>query len=265
MNAPKERQRQQVEANLGRAQPWVKRLWQEDHAERRWGFAVFRDPKFDDRLVDDYEARKDVALWWARDAVGCQDVIGGQWRLQYLDWPDQDGAAKGDEKNEERKRTAEGAHSDGVPLANDPELALLRKHFRASITKLGNGILQNTFLLITQPCINSALSNPSSSVDDMWVWAIDPEYEPSELDPEGYPGYLRVRLQQLVNNFFGARRFHEDDVSMQQLWESAQRSRNQIFVSMNDDEVGLWTYSRDVGSALRPPGWRKIITDLDDL
>lgn len=61
-----------------------------------------------------------------------------------------------------------------------------------------------------------------------------------------------MRLQQLVNNFFDARRFQEDDYSMKALWEAAQNTRNKAFVSVNDAEAGLWKMSRDVGSALRP-------------
>ncbi len=58
----------------------------------------------------------------------------------------------------------------------------------------------------------------SGTVDDMWVWAVDPDYEAGDASKDDqkdkYKGHLQVRLQQLVNNFFDARRFHEDDYSM---------------------------------------------------
>ena len=52
---------------------------------------------------------------------------------------------------------------------------------------------------------------------------------------------------------------------MEWLWTVAQRSHIQAFVSLKDDEVGLVTRSRDVGSALRSPGAKRIVTSLDDL
>ena len=97
------------------------------------------------------------------------------------------------------------------------------------------------------------LSN-SGFVDDMWVWAVDPDYAGplSEGDRnEEYEGYLRVRVQQLVNNFFEIRRFH-DEHPMKELWEVARKRKNQAFVSVKDEEIGQWKISRDIGSAMKP-------------
>ncbi|KAG9759598.1 hypothetical protein KCU73_g3308, partial [Aureobasidium melanogenum] len=37
MDASKQRKKQEVESRLPTAQPWVKRLWDEDQAEKNWG------------------------------------------------------------------------------------------------------------------------------------------------------------------------------------------------------------------------------------
>ncbi|KAI5918610.1 hypothetical protein F4810DRAFT_715320 [Camillea tinctor] len=76
--------------------------------------------------------------------------------------------------------------------------------------------------------------------DNIWVWAVDPDFDdrspPSrgETVEEGddtYKGYLRVRLPQLVNNFFEARRFMLEKYPMVTLWEAAVKSKNIAFVS----------------------------------
>lgn len=48
----------------------------------------------------------------------------------------------------------------------------------------------------------------TANVDDAWVYAVDPDYvQPTDMAADEtssteYRGYMRVRLQQLVNNFF---------------------------------------------------------------
>lgn len=137
-----------------------------------------------------------------------------------------------------------------------------------------NGILQNVFL-VDDKYSSGSVTSATGIADDMWVWAVDPDHldEASDLSAsasasaaEGatstrvstassYKGFMRVRLQQLVHNFYDARRFHEAEYSMKRLWEAAQNSRNQAFVSLKDDEAQSWTVDRCIGSAIRahPP------------
>jgi hypothetical protein len=63
----------------------VKRLWDEDQTEKDWGFAIIRDPE---AVNEEYESKKDGALFNAQIATGCGDTIVSRWTLQYLDWPD---------------------------------------------------------------------------------------------------------------------------------------------------------------------------------
>lgn len=280
---------------MARSQPWVRQLWEQDHAEKPWGYAAFFDPRIDHDEAEDFEARLGAVLMWARDAVGCGAVIGAKWRLQYLDWPEQsrdegseeaeedsDEAGEGKEEEDEGAAETDEGESRAADQLSVAELEMLRQRFRTirdsassnkkrkiesktSSTGLEQGVLENVFLVITQACVDSVLS--SASVDDMWVWAVDPDFEaPAEqrLTESRYNGCLRVRLQQLVHNFFDARRFHEGEHSLEQLWRAAQGSKNQAFVSLKSEEAGLWTMSRDVGSALRPQAAVRYVS-LDDL
>ncbi|GKT84371.1 hypothetical protein Ct61P_02221 [Colletotrichum tofieldiae] len=96
----------------------------------------------------------------------------------------------------------------------------------------------------------------------MWVWAVDPEYRDDtqegqdtaqEQEAAAYPGYVRVRLQQLVNNFYVARRPDEDNntVPLETLWACAQKSYQRAFVSVREEDFQKWVPNRDVGSCLR--------------
>lgn len=83
--------------------------------------------------------------------------------------------------------------------------------------------------------------------DDMWVWAVDPDYQSPSSE---HRGYLKVRLQQLVNNFYVARRFRSVEVSMAELWNMARRSRGQAFVSLDETEFHSFRADRLLGSTL---------------
>lgn len=257
VDASKARQRQDAERGLAKAQPWVRRLWEEDQGEKCWGYVEYVDLEVDDgERLEEYLVRRDAALFHATGAVGCGSTIGDRWRLQRFDWP---GAAGHDEKSEDEGLAAKferlRERFKSVP-DRAPKKQRIGVDVRAESGGLLDEILRNVFLVIDHDCVNSVLSG-AGSVDDMWVWAVDPDYKAGAAltkddQKDEYKGHLRVRLQQLVNNFFDARRFQEDDYSMKALWEAAQKTRNKAFVSVNDAEAGLWKMSRDVGSALRP-------------
>lgn len=124
------------------------------------------------------------------------------------------------------------------------------------------GVLPNVFIVVDQDCVNSTIGTTKGVVDWMWVWAVDPDYRddnsdtnvPSSSSNQVYRGFLRVRLQQLVNNLYQLRRFHEQDWPMERLWHTSQRSRDQLFFSINEEELGQFSVARDIGSAIRAPG-----------
>lgn len=116
---------------------------------------------------------------------------------------------------------------------------------------LFEGIQRNVFLYIDKKCVDSVLDGPRW-MDDSWIWAVDPDYTPNSHERDGYKGYLRVRLQQILHRFYEARRFYADELPMEYLWRAAQKKpRNQAFVSVCDDEASAWNADKYTGSALR--------------
>ncbi|KFA55942.1 hypothetical protein S40293_11317 [Stachybotrys chartarum IBT 40293] len=244
-----------------RAPQWVNKFQENEGGQKPWGYAVFTDPEMGlgRERMEDYLARRDAALHWAMHAIGCGSAMEANWKTDQLDWPLD---AKGDlprvvkiqklrehflslRDNGPPKRQRTGGSSDKVDSGG-----------------LKEGMLRNSILMIDRDCVDSVPSN-GGPVDDMWVWVIDPDHhmdaskvsseddETTDASKHKYEGFLKVRLQQTVNNFFEARVFQEDIYSMQQLWGSAQMSRNRAFVSMKEEERQLWVPNRDVGSALR--------------
>ncbi|KAF2146435.1 uncharacterized protein K452DRAFT_282607 [Aplosporella prunicola CBS 121167] len=220
------RQQQEAETALARpnAKEWVKRLWEEEKG-KAWGFAIFIDPEIDERRREDCMCRVGAALLFATGAVGMGETIEAWRQLHSAEWPGN--------------------------VGNEVKFGSLRKKFREIRDGLPEGILKNVVLVVDYEVTEVVLETSRGNVDDMWVWAVDPDYTETEGKGDGYEGFLRVRWQQLVNNFFEARRFHEDEFPMEKLWEKAQNSRNQAFVSVKDEEIGLWIMSRSAGSALR--------------
>ena len=236
-----------AESAVAKARPWVKRLWEEDKGQKAWGYAVFVEPGVESgERMDRYSSRRDAVLFWARGAICCGDTVGARWKLQGLDWPAVDDAIEGDDGKAEDREPV-----DRFRKIREKFVAVRDRAPKEQGTE--DGILQNVFLVVGKDCVDSVLSE-SGNVDDMWVWAVDPDYAKASLEGESkdeYVSCLRVRLQQLVNNFFELKRF-QNEYSMKELWDVAQRSKNQAFVSVKDEEIGQWTMNRDVGSALRP-------------
>lgn len=288
-NAPKEwtwritadsraREASEMERAMRNAAPWIQRLWIEDLQDRpevRWGYAVFYDPaikaEMGEERYEDYLARADGVLQWAKWAIRCGTVIESRFSQQPLEWPADLAAA-------ERQQNL-GATFQKLREAFRSARAAPRQHIWQPGPGIDDNLLQNVFLVTDRDAANSHLSKwprtcvreaqpgrpalftvPGAGVDDAWVWAVDPDFEPDEDESlpdqggeggsERYQGYMRVRMQQLVKNFYEARRWHSDKLPMRALWEAAQVSKNQLFVSVNEDEAKQWKLSRDTGSAL---------------
>jgi hypothetical protein len=149
---------------------------------------------------------------------------------------------------------------------------LLREHFtsirdRARLPQYGNGgrcryhalvedVLSNAFIVIDGNSISALYTEPQYA-DNVWVWAVDPDYDDwnddtdfdSEPGAQRYRGFLRVRIQQLADKFFEARKYWMD-VPMSELWLAAQNSRNAAFVSLDEKEQQAHRSDRMTGSAL---------------
>ncbi|QIW94597.1 hypothetical protein AMS68_000115 [Peltaster fructicola] len=126
------------------------------------------------------------------------------------------------------------------------------------------GLLDNVFIVING---NSAYTWwESMPCDRAWVWAVDPEFEDDRRAGkhgnglhEHYRGYVRVRLQQLANWFYEARRF-QPEVTLRDLWNAARQSSQYSFVSLNPDLYHVKSINSNTGSALRPAHLREVRT-----
>ncbi|KAI1461532.1 hypothetical protein F4805DRAFT_236430 [Annulohypoxylon moriforme] len=244
-----------AQSALAKARPWVRKLWDEikDEPWKRWGYPVFLEPGYEN--MEDYLSRRDAVLFHARGAICCGDALGARWKLQKLDWPT--ATNEGNRSLEARFDILREEFKAAVDRA--PQKQRVSHETKARNGGLDDGILDNVFLVIDRESIDIVMSD-TGFVDDMWVWAVDPDFEsesPSEESTkeeakEEFGGYMRVRLQQLVNNFFELRYFHAEEQPLSSLWKAAAKSKNRAFVSVKENETGLWSGSRSIGSGLKP-------------
>lgn len=100
-----------------------------------------------------------------------------------------------------------------------------------NVTGLHMGILDNVFIVIDKTCVDS--QNTTSG----WVFAVDPDYQdPGPREPlslkmkQKYRGFLRVKTEHLVNEFFELRKYHALDRPFKALCDEAQKTGNGYFV-----------------------------------
>ncbi|KAK9777718.1 hypothetical protein SCAR479_05766 [Seiridium cardinale] len=219
-------------------QEWVRRLMSGTSMPKAcWGYAIYYDP--DAGADEDFQVRVSASLQWARDVSAVARNVQGNWTLHRMGWP-----AGGTDK-----------HKRGL-------FERLRRDFQTVGDALPEGILQSVFLVVDRDSVHSVLHGLKGGnvCDDMWVWAVDPEYRDDKQEGQdtvqeqeaAYPGYMRVRLQQLVKNFYVARRSDEGNmVPLETLWACAQKSYQRAFVSAQEEDFQKWVPNRDVGSCLR--------------
>lgn len=220
-------------------QEWVRQLMSgTSMPEACWGYAIYYDPDAgaDD---EDFQVRVSASLQWARDVSTVAKNIQCSWILHRIGWP----------------AGPTNKHKRGL-------FERLRRDFRTARGTLPEGILQNVVLVVDRESVHSVLNGPKGGnvCDDMWVWAVDPEYcddrqegqDTVQEQEAAYPGYVRVRLQQLVSNFYVARQSDEGNiVPLETLWACAQKSYQRAFVSVREEDFQKWVPNRDVGSCLR--------------
>ena len=141
---------------------------------------------------------------------------------------------------------------------DDHAIEQLREIFRTN--RPSSYALHNVFLVVDPTCYNTV--NPvywtrsrnhprewgkTEGIpwrDRMRILAVDPDYpRPQYVYPEGYKGYLWVRVQQLVDKFLEMRLLYPE-VGMEQLWLAAKESKHEAFVSMDPEEAKNLTSSR---------------------
>ncbi|KAF2717773.1 hypothetical protein K431DRAFT_232391, partial [Polychaeton citri CBS 116435] len=187
----------------------------------------------------------------------------------------EDDAGEGTEKEvvDDNQEGEDEDDEDDADIELVRELPSLRTHFKwvcerakkrrkahesldVDRSGISHGLVRNVFLVIDQDAIDSIVAI-SPMADLAWVWAIDPDYIGDVVSmtrnglKDEYYGYMRVRVQQLVNNFWDTRRYHEDDLPLPVLWEAAKQSHNFAFVSVDPQEAQMLGGSMNSGSALR--------------
>ncbi|KAB8217939.1 hypothetical protein BDV33DRAFT_232458 [Aspergillus novoparasiticus] len=238
---------EQLNAVFEKGNPWLRQLWKEDQGKKPWGFAVFENPQFTiDNRRELYIAEQRETSDLSLGAIHAVGKIGWMWQLENPAWPTE--IATGDEsfpvildalRRRFKELRTQGRGWQHLYPRNeiDPIYGGLSEEELKMGHGLSEGILRNVFLYLDRDSAESVLFS-WGRVDDMWIWAVDPDYEPSDNNLSGYQGYLRVRLQQLVNNFYTARRWHANDLSMEDLWRASQKDpKNGAFISMKDEEI----------------------------
>ncbi|KAI0868898.1 hypothetical protein GGS24DRAFT_190366 [Hypoxylon argillaceum] len=231
-----------AQSQLAKARPWARQLWEElvDRPQSRWGYPVFLEPGYEQ--MEEYISRRDAVLTQAREAAYCEETLGARWKLQTLDWPI---AAKDNNWTLEYKFSVMREVFQSI-TENTPKKQRLSHETEARSGGLDDGILPNVFLVIDRESIDTVMA-VTGNVEDMWVWAVDVDFDtrfqPAEVAteqiPEEYRGYMRVSLQQLVNNFFEQRYLYAEDKPLACLWAAAAQSKNRAFVSLDELKPGF--------------------------
>ncbi|KAK8091948.1 hypothetical protein PG997_002309 [Apiospora hydei] len=238
-----EREAQAQLAKLDARRPWLRRFYEDAQAAGGWGYVQYKDP-----AAFDSEAQKEQHdSYLSGRALHARIALSFPNRLDVLHAPEFPGWPSG------TPDLLLG--DDGLPREEGPDVdanleARFQKLRRRSEGGFRKGVLTNVFLVHDRGTVHTVLGMQGLS-DEMWVWAVDPDYEPSPEHHPQYRGYLKVRLQQLVKNFYLARRFRSDEFSMADLWDMARRSRQQMFNSLNEAEFQHFSVDRFLGSLMK--------------
>ena len=265
------------------ARPWVQQLYEQISAfpeTTYWGFAMFLPPNLG-RGSDGFLCSLEPILFSALADMHAGHLLQRRFMPYDLTWPAGHGpgepfstnTSQQDEATIEASIESEVRQQQILEMEQQQDredeealrlvLPQLRARFRylragppmtdtREETGLLNDVLRNTFLVVPRSLVG--VLSDHGSPDYMWLWAVDPDFDEKALS-SGYSGYLRVRVPQLVNNFFELRRYRADEYPMEALWKKAQLSHNQAFVSLNEKYFHDISHSRQkgVGVDVRPP------------
>ncbi|KAJ5415213.1 hypothetical protein N7465_003908 [Penicillium sp. CMV-2018d] len=248
--------RADVARMLEHGHPWLRQLWQEDEGKKPWGYAIFQSLQWkleDPERQELYERKQNHLFHWAHIAIGSGTKIRCRWYLEDLDLPSRIGSDESFLLTLNQLRKQFNHLRSQPPKKQAPYLFMdmVEGKIDAIPEGITEGLLRNVFLYLDHSAAASVLD--SRGPDGTWIWAVDPDYEPKSRDSSsGYQGFLRVRLQQLLNHFYVARRWHADEWSMEDLWNAAQKEpHNASFVSMKDEEIFAQNLSREVATAIK--------------
>ncbi|KAH6718402.1 hypothetical protein BKA61DRAFT_732685 [Leptodontidium sp. MPI-SDFR-AT-0119] len=232
------RQRAAAEAALPYAKEWIQHLYREDNMH--WGFVCLYNKavqQLNPGQIEHFNYQMEDVFRTALMYNGSTDIISRKWKLLSFNAPDTDFSS--------------GSQADSIflkafqDILDDPQryqssenvatLGTMTEHFVHGIA--GSGLLTNTFLVINPEYVSSILNQGRSPLyDDMWMMAYEADFpKPGHKYIEGYEGFTRVRLDQLVYNFYELRL--KDEIGIDRIWEAAQKSRNRAFIGMDPEEA----------------------------
>ncbi|PQE19029.1 hypothetical protein CJF32_00010428 [Rutstroemia sp. NJR-2017a WRK4] len=247
-----------AEAALPNAPEWIRRLYRE--RKKMWGFVVFIDGAMQElraRALDDFVCSLEGQIKFALSHNGSKNIIQNEWRMvagagTALDASDSSSQEEGVVLRKAFRDILQDPfqyeqRADVVPISYSRETRTADFFKDVLVTP---DILTNTFLVFDRICKASVLET-GHYIESMRIRAFEANYPvPGKEYPEGYKGYTWVRLDQLVTNFYELRSMKADEVGMDEIWQSAQQSRNAAFVSMDSKEAGNCTPSNPMGGFL---------------
>lgn len=232
------------------AREWIQDLYRQDN--QCWGFVCLYDAaaqQVDPARLELFNVRMDAFFRHALMYNGSKDIIDNRWRLLHFNAP-----------NTAFTPTASISGGEDTNLPEYQDGAILRKAFQEIVKDssayqgredvvsrntttqhfkngmAGSGLLTNTFLVIDPACIDSVLED-GKWYDDLRMLAFEAGFPVAGREYiKGYQGFTWVRMDQLVYDFYELRLRRADEVGMDEIWQAAQSSRHQAFVSMNPTE-----------------------------
>lgn len=257
--------------------PWMKQWWTrcgDEYEQAEWGYVVFFDQMSQKLLPGPYAIAgtpSSIFKGWLGGAMSLAlkylqaETIAARLYLQWETPPHvphvvlPESVQSPDNLDLRTLRWHWPQHNATVV---DDAVEDFRRMFRdkQAAGQVHRGLLPNTFLIVEPTCIHTvdrereilidgepAVWHGIRYYDIMRVIAVDADYPiPDREYPDGYRGYTWVRVQQLADKFFEMRWAHPD-IGMEQIWQAAQRSKHQAFVSMDPEEAKSFTWSNDNG------------------
>lgn len=260
--------RAREEKALAHARPWVHRMYnlQQSDSRMQAGFVCFYDSwlrKFDPQERENWGCRWAVPHYNALSAVGAQGSI--KWGLQEHPAESKISLTRRREGHYDIQEfiAAAEVQEEAVTAMRAQFLTMCERPPEYSRPKgdksthgIEFGLLRNTFLVMDETCYISINVHTSAAwVDDMVILAVDPHFpEAGRAYPEGYKGHMWVRFAQICNRFFEMRWLHDAEYRMEHLWQVAQTSVRNAFVSVDKAESQMWMGSRYTASVTGTKG-----------
>ncbi|KAK5797551.1 hypothetical protein VI817_003842 [Penicillium citrinum] len=224
----------ELERMIQEGQLWLQKSWEEYHREKLWDYAIFENPEWkveNPDIWEFYERKSEYSRRMAFSAIVSTIKIESIYLVPSLDWSSKVSTEDESFSVISRELWKQFKYLRLYSLKkNTTEFAFdigsLQKRFTEGLIE---GILQNVFLYLDRNAAESVTKNHFAN--DFWIWTVDPEYEEDGEDQSGYKGYLYIRLQQFIHNFYIARHWHVNKIAAQK------DPYNQLFILLDEEKI----------------------------